>query len=149
MRAPSFVAVTVALTSMGCRRTSHAMALSLATLMLAGCGETDEMAGTLSPQQAADHLESAFQTTDPETSTTDPIQIGVRSASEALRTGDYEKAVVSLEVTRTGPESLTLDQGMAVHQSYITLEQHLINAVAAGDPNAQRAYDLLRQSKRN
>lgn len=130
-------------------RTVPSAALSLAALLLVGCGETDEMTGTLSPAQAADQLESAFQTTAPDASTTDPVQLGVRSASEALRAGDYEKAVVSLQVTRTAPESLTLDQGMAVHQSYITLEQHLINAVAAGDPNAQRAYDLLKRSNRN
>jgi hypothetical protein len=36
-----------------------------------------------------------------------------------------------------------------VHNSLVTLEANLINAAASGDANAQRAYDLLKKSKRN
>jgi hypothetical protein len=70
------------------------------------------------------------------------------AASSALREGEYEKAVVALQVSRSSP-NLTVDQGMAVHNSMVALEANLIQAAANGDANAQRAYDLLKKSKRN
>jgi hypothetical protein len=45
--------------------------------------------------------------------------------------------------------SLTVDQGIAVHNSMISLEARLISAVEAGDANAKRAYDQLKKSRRN
>jgi hypothetical protein len=72
----------------------------------------------------------------------------MHTASAALREGQYEKAVVALQVTRS-TTNLTLEQGLAVHNSLVTLEANLINAAASGDANAQRAYDLLKKSKRN
>lgn len=128
-------------------RSSAFLPAGLATLMLlgAGCGDKDPEAGTVTPEQAATRLEEAF----PEESTTEPVHVGIQSASEALREGNYEKAVVALEVTRQTPTPLTFEQGMAVQSSLITLEHRLIEAIANGDPNAQRAYDLLKKSKRN
>ena len=115
----------------------------LLALLLTGCGgSTDDSAGVATPQQAASQIDEAFTTAEPE------IQKNIHVASEALREGKFEQAVVALQVTRNAT-NLTLDQGMAVHNSMIALEQHLINAAANGDPNAQRAYDLLKKSKRN
>ena len=71
----------------------------------------------------------------------------MNTAAEALRVGDFEKAVVSLQHTKTA-ESLTLQQGMAVHSSVVLLEQQLIQAASAGDQKAQQAYNLLKAMKR-
>jgi hypothetical protein len=115
----------------------------LLALFLTGCGgSNDDSAGVATPQQAATQIDEAFTTAEPE------LQQNIQVASEALREGKFEQAVVALQVTRNST-NLTLDQGMAVHNSMITLEQHLINAAANGDANAQRAYDLLKKSKRN
>jgi hypothetical protein len=115
----------------------------LVALLLTGCGgSNDDSAGVATPQQAATQIDEAFTTAEPE------LQQNIHVASEALREGKFEQAVVALQVTRNST-NLTLDQGMAVHNSMITLEQHLINAAANGDASAQRAYDLLKKSKRN
>ncbi len=121
-----------------------AFSLALVVLASSGCGKSShEIADVPTPKEAAEQLDQAF-----EQSTTDEIHRNIRTASEALREGNYEKAVVALQVTRSAT-ALTLDQGMAVHNSLVSLEQNLINAAAAGDANAQRAYDLLKKSKRN
>ncbi len=108
-----------------------------------GCGKSDPgSASVVSPKEAASQLDEAFATAEPE------LQQNIRTASEALREGQYEKAVVAIEVTRS-TTNLTLEQGMAVHSSMIALEQNLINAAANGDAKAQRAYELLKRAKRN
>jgi hypothetical protein len=56
--------------------------------------------------------------------------------------------VVALDVARSSP-TLTLEQGLAVHNSLVALEAHLVNAAAAGDEQARRAHELLKQAKRN
>ena len=110
---------------------------------LTGCGgSNDESAGVPTPKEAATQIEEAFTAAEPE------LQQNMRVATEALREGKFEQAVVALQVTRS-TTNLTLDQGMAVHNSMVALEQHLINAAASGDANAQRAYDLLKKAKRN
>ncbi|MBL9128791.1 MAG: hypothetical protein JNL97_14150 [Verrucomicrobiales bacterium] len=116
----------------------------LAVLLLAaGCGGSgDESTNVPTPKQAAAQIEEVFTTAEPE------VQQNIRVATEALREGKFEQAVVALQVTRS-TTNLTLDQGMAVHNSMVALEQHLINAAASGDANAQRAYDLLKKAKRN
>lgn len=108
---------------------------------VAGCGSGEEV-GVVTPAEAATQLDQAFAVSEPE------VQQNMRVASEALREGRYEQAVVALEVTRAST-NLTLEQGMAVHDSMVALEQNLLNAVAAGDPKARRAYDLLKRAKRN
>ena len=115
----------------------------LLALLLTGCGGSkDDSADVATPTQAATQIDEAFTTAEPE------LQQNIRVASEALREGKFEQAVVALQVTQS-TTNLTLDQGMAVHNSMVALEQHLINAAANGDANAQRAYDLLKKAKRN
>ncbi|MGE3309672.1 MAG: hypothetical protein AB7O66_06855 [Limisphaerales bacterium] len=118
--------------------------LAFASLALfQGCGGGgDESADVATPQEAATQIDEAFTTAEPE------LQQNIRVASEALREGKFEQAVVALQTTRS-TTNLTLDQGMAVHNSMVALEQHLINAAANGDAEAQRAYDLLKRAKRN
>jgi len=112
------------------------------SLLLAGCGgSSDESAGVVTPQQAATQIDEAFTSAEPE------LQQNMKVATEALREGKFEQAVVALQVTRT-TTNLTLNQGLAVHNSMVALEQHLINAAANGNANAQRAYDLLKKAKR-
>ena len=123
------------------------IALMVLAMMLAqtGCGKstsnTDfKIAST--PKEAASQLEQAFQSA--------PAQVKepATAAATAMRSGEFEKAVVSLQLIRQG-EAVTLDQGLAIHSSVVALEARLINAMAAGDPNARRAYELLKQLKRN
>ena len=67
-----------------------------------------------------------------------------------MRAGDYEKAVVALQVIRSGSgTNVTFEQGLAVHYSVVAMERKLINAVEAGDENAKRAYKVLKELKRN
>jgi hypothetical protein len=128
------------------RSGSTALDLGVALfLLLSGCGKSETESGSIAvstPKEAASQLERAFEKADPE------IKKSADIASEAIRNGDYEKAVVSLQVIRSG-ESISLDQGMAIHSSIVTLESKLISAMEAGDPNAKRAYELLKGLKRH
>ena len=120
---------------------------SLAALsipLLSGCGRSkndQEFKVGSTPKEAATQLEQAFQNTVPE------VQQSVSVASQALRTGDYVKAVVTLQVIRNR-EGITLNQGLAIHSSMVALEGKLIYAMEAGDQNARRAFELLKQFKR-
>jgi hypothetical protein len=42
-----------------------------------------------------------------------------------------------------------LEQGLAVHNSERALVTKLLTAMEAGDPNAKRAYELLKKNSRN
>jgi len=111
-----------------------------------GCGRSPKdntpTATPPAPKVAASQLQQAFGVANPEVKKTAEV------ASEAMRTADYEKAIQSLQAIRARSD-LTLDQGMAVYNSERALEAKLIAGIAAGDPNAQRAYDLLKKSRRN
>lgn len=113
-------------------------------LFLAGCSKKEEEpSGQIStPQQAASQLEQVF-----DTSADQGLKQNARVASEALRQGDYEKAVLSLQAVKTS-EKVTIDQGLAVHGTTVMLEARLIQAIENGDPNAKKAYDLLKAMKR-
>jgi LPS sulfotransferase NodH len=121
---------------------SLSLALALAVVATGCGGSKDDLPAPTTPKEAAKQIDSAFATAEPE------LQQNMHTASAALREGQYEKAVVALQVTRS-TTNLTLEQGLAVHNSLVTLEANLINAAASGDANAQRAYDLLKKSKRN
>jgi len=97
---------------------------------------------TRDPKAAASQLEQAFAGAGSEASAE------AKAVAEAMQAGQYEQAVTSLQVIRQ-KENLTLDQGMAIHGSVISMETELIKAVQAGDPNAKRAYELLKALKRN
>ncbi|MBI2927020.1 MAG: hypothetical protein HYY24_15100 [Verrucomicrobia bacterium] len=112
-------------------------------MLLVGCSDEDAKVRTpKNPKEAASNLDQAFASARPE------IRESVATASEALRRGEYEKAVVNLRVLRTSQE-LTPDQGLAVYNSGVALEMQLIRRIEAGDPNARRAYDLLKAMKRD
>jgi hypothetical protein len=120
--------------------------LGATALMLgAGCGgepEDPDLQLPDTPAEAATRVEQVFAEAEPQAQET------AAAASEAVRIGDYEKAVVALEALKAR-ENVTLDQGLAVHGYMVSLESQLIHAAEAGDEKARRAYELLRKMKRN
>ncbi len=92
-------------------------------------------------QEAAVQVNEVFQGAPPE------IQEAAQVAAEGLKTGDYEKAVLSLQAIQASG-NLTVNQGMAVHNSMVTLEAELIAAKQSGDPAAIAAYERWKNLKR-
>ena len=117
-----------------------------AALMLAVCScsksTSDDVPTASTPKAAASQLEQVF------TSATVEVRNDSKVAAEALRSADYEKALESLQALKAR-QNLTFDQGMAVYNSMVSLEGKLIAAIEAGDPNAKRAYERLKASRRN
>lgn len=94
------------------------------------------------PVEAATRLEQAFGAAPTE------VKSEVARVAASIRSGDYEAAVVSLQALRHAGNQ-TMEQGLAVHNSNVALEQRLIAGIQAGDPKAKRAYDLLKKMKKN
>jgi hypothetical protein len=114
-------------------------------LLLHGCAESSDNlseAVPRNPKEAASQLEQVFEAAAPE------IKQNVSVAAGALQQNDYEKAVVSLQVLRNG-KNITLDQGLAIHNSEIALRRKILSAMEAGDENAKRAFRLLRELSRD
>lgn len=111
--------------------------------LLPGCSrQEDGKLVAATPKEAASGLEQAFQDAPA------PVQDNVRLASDALRRGAYDQAVLSLGAVREQTPKATVQQGLAVHGAMVSMESQLIRAIEAGDPNAKRAYELLRAMKR-
>lgn len=115
-------------------------------IMTGGCGKAKPDTAVSSatppkPQAAAAELQQAFVNARPE------IQRPVQEASQALQTANYEQAIKSLQTIQARP-GLTPEQNMAVHNSSRALEARLIAAMEAGDPNAKRAYEMLKRTRR-
>lgn len=112
----------------------------------AGCSKQSaspaERATPPKPKEAASQLDQAFAGANTQ------AKSQASTASQALQSADYEKAAVSLQTIKE-QGNLTVEQGMAVHNSMISLEQKLISAMEAGDPNAKRAYEQLKRSRQN
>ncbi len=123
-----------------------AMGLAVGLSLLAGCGKkegADDLKLPETPAAAAAQVEQVFESAPPE------VKGIAGAASEAVRAGDFEKAVVALRGLSEQPSStLNLQQGLAIHGYQVNLEAHLINAAAAGDEKAKRAYELLKKMKR-
>ena len=114
-------------------------------LVMSGCrrsGDAVREAVPRDPKEAASQLQRVFESAPPD------LKRNVDVASEAMRKGDYENAIVALQVIRNG-QNVTLEQGIAIHHSAVAMEAKLINAMDAGDENAKRAYQLLKELKRN
>ncbi len=118
--------------------------LAATAIALTGCGksgpEDPTNAGT--PEQAASELEQAFANASPD------VKKEAAAASQAMRDAEYQKAIMSLETVRS-KQNITLEQGIAIQGSAISLESRLIQAMEDGDPNAARAYQMLKAFKRN
>lgn len=109
-----------------------------------GCGGDEQATSplTASPEDAkatASQLERVFEEAPPE------IRQNATIAQSAIATSDYEKAVASvLVMERT--RGLTREQGLAVMNSRLMLESQLVEAMERGDPQAKRAFEMLRSS---
>ncbi|MSU63326.1 MAG: hypothetical protein EXS31_13175 [Pedosphaera sp.] len=119
------------------------MVVASSLIWLTGCGNSTDSDTKIArtPREAASQVEQAFAQATGET------RQAAAAASEAMRTGDHEKAVVSLSAIRSGPD-LTVQQGLAIHSSTVALEASLIRAADSGDEKARRAYELLKAMKR-
>ena len=118
---------------------------TVALVFLQSCGQSDQVTGAAvprNPQEAASQLQTVFAKAAPD------IKQTADTASNAMRKGDYERAVVALQAIRSGT-NVTFEQGLAVHNSVVAMERKLVNAADAGDENAKRAYRLLKELKRN
>jgi hypothetical protein len=93
-----------------------------------------------STKEAAAQLEAAFANEDAET------KAQASQAAAALRQGQYEKAVVTLQAMRAR-QAGTLKEGLAVHNSLVSLEVAIVEAMDGGNQDAKRAFQLLRQLK--
>ena len=124
-------------------RRNLGFAISTVALLVGGCSDSESnsvMVVPSNPKEAATQVEEVFQDASP------PVREAATQASEAMRRGDYEEAVVSLQIAKN-QETVTLQQGMAIHNSMVTMEASLIRAIQAGDPNAKQAYEILRRMK--
>jgi len=113
--------------------------------LLVGCRKSgDDLSEAVprNPTEAASQLQKVFETAAP------AIKQTVSVVSEAMRKDDYEKAVVSLQIIRSGKD-ITLEQGLAIHNSELAMQRKILSGVEAGDENAKRAYKILKELKRN
>lgn len=115
----------------------------ITAMVVCGCSRSgDAVPAANTPEQAAAGLDQTFAGAAP------AVRDNVAAASDALRRRDYEKAVVTLHQAQKA-EGITLQQGIAIHNSSVLLEGELIKGIERGDPRAKAAYELLKRSKRN
>jgi outer membrane protein assembly factor BamD (BamD/ComL family) len=115
--------------------------LVAALFLLTACNKPT--ASAPSPQQAAERVQQAYATADDVMT-----KQAVANLSDSMKKGDFEQAVVSLTTIRARPAT-TPEQQQAIIQSAQAIEMNLINRMNAGDKNAERAYQLLKELKRN
>ena len=72
-----------------------------------------------------------------------------KAASEAMRKKKYRDALISLQEIKLSGKVKDVNEGIAVRDSLINLEQELIYAMEDGDPNAAKAYQLLKRVNQN
>jgi hypothetical protein len=92
--------------------------------------------------QAADQLETVFAEAPPQ------VKANAKDAGEALKTRNYEQAVIIVHALQN-QNDLTYEQGLATRNAMVSLQQDLIRAMEAGDTNAQKAFERLRELHRN
>ncbi len=112
----------------------------LTVIAIAGCGARDDTAPVTTTAQAIHQLDRAF------TGAPENFRKAATDASNALNTGDLGKAVESLGALRSS-EGVSVDQGLAVHNTMVMLESTLLEKAESGDAEARRAYALLKRLK--
>ena len=120
-----------------------------ALLLVSGCGKSGAQKDLPVPKttkQAATQLDQVFAAATAEASP--EVKQNAAVASQALRSGEYETAIVSLSAIKES-RNLTLDQGMAVYNSMAALRGKILADMEAGDPNAKRAFEMLKKMKRD
>lgn len=66
-----------------------------------------------------------------------------------MRKKKYRDALIALQEIKQSGKVKDVNEGIAVRDSLINLEQELIYAMEDGDPNAEKAYQLLKRVNRN
>ncbi len=113
-------------------------------MFLAACGGSDDgnIRTSKTPEAAADHLSEAFAGADSDSMKHADI------ASKAIKKGQFQKALYAIETIKAKPD-VNFDQGVAINDSLINLEQELIYRAEDGDKKAIAAYELLKRINRN
>jgi len=131
-------------------QSKHLGSLSVAVLLaVCGCGKSGaekDLPVPKTTKQAATQLDQVFATATAEVSP--EVKQNAAVASQALRSGEYETAIVSLGAIKES-QNLTLDQGIAVYNSMAALRGKILADMEAGDPNAKRAFQMLKRAKRD
>jgi hypothetical protein len=117
------------------------IAFTALLLLVTACNKPTA-SNTPSPKQAADQVQQAYASADNAT------KQAVASLSESMRKEDFEQAVISLTTIRAKPAT-TPEQQQAIIQSAQAIEMNLISRINAGDKKAERAYQLMKELKRN
>ncbi len=110
-----------------------------------GCGDSDDgkLHSSKSVDEAADYLGDAFSNSNAK------LKGHAKEASEHMKKKRYRKALISIQEIKLSGEVSTMQEGAAVRDSLVNLEEELIYAIESGDKNAQAAYDLLKRVNRN
>ena len=108
-----------------------------------GDGDDGRIRNSQNVDGAADHLSEAFAGSD------SSLQKHAKAASEAMRKKKYRDALISLQEIKLSGKVKDVNEGIAVRDSLINLEQELIYAMEDGDPNAAKAYQLLKRVNLN
>ena len=107
-----------------------------------GDGDDGRIRNSQNVDGAADHLSEAFAGSD------SALQKHAKAASEAMRKKTRD-ALISLQEIKLSGKVKDVNEGIAVRDSLINLEQELIYAMEDGDPNAAKAYQLLKRVNQN
>lgn len=110
-----------------------------------GCGDSDDgkLHSSESVDEAADYLSDSFANSNSK------LKKHARDASENMKKKKYRAALISIQEIKLSGEVSTLQEGAAVRDSLINLEEELIYAIQSGDKNAQQAYNLLKRVNQN
>jgi hypothetical protein len=100
------------------------------SLLLAGCGAN--------PQSAASHGDKAFQSATPE------VRSAWQTAAASLKTNNFALALDTLKHLHAVP-SLTQDQMKAIETTATATSDKMYAAANAGDANAKKSIEELRQ----
>ena len=123
--------------------------------LVSGCSKKDQPAASSPPSQPAAAPAADAQPADPaaqqasapgldSSQMVGDAKAAMADADAAMRQREYEKAVramIALQQAR-----LDAQQAALARQQMINLQRNLAAAVAAGDPNAKAAADILRAS---
>lgn len=117
----------------------------LVCVLWVGCGDSDDgkLHSSKSVDEAADYLGDAFSDSNAK------LKGHAKEASEHMKKKRYRKALISIQEIKLSGEVSTMQEGAAVRDSLVNLEEELIYAIESGDKNAQAAYDLLKRVNRN
>lgn len=115
--------------------------VAISALSIFGCGEREGSFIPKNTKEAASHLENVFSDADPE------MQKNAQVAAEALRSEQYEKAAAAI-LSFNQYETVSYEQAMAVKNSAANLQEALAYRIQ-DDPNARRAWEMLKNSARD